>query len=103
MGELDTEGQHVDISKIIEKGAWSNVFQASMLNCTSELCDHDHASTFTSGFVPFEAPLVGAATSGIWTLPPGESGNLAVSISTPSSVTNRVCSAIYISRQLLGH
>jgi len=70
-----------------------------MFNSTLEL--HDHASTFTAGVVPIVAPLVGTAAPGVGTLPPGEFGNLAVSISTPSSVTNRVCSAIWISWQLL--
>jgi hypothetical protein len=45
---------------------------------------HCAPSTF---FTPF------VSTTGIGIGPPGESGNLAVKISTPSAVTRRVCSA----------
>lgn len=44
------------------------------------------------------SPLVPLAAVGIGTGPPGESGNLAVRISTPSSVTSRVCSRKNVSR-----
>ena len=44
---------------------------------------HCAASTFVSPFV---------SVTGIDTGPPGEFGNLAVKISTPSAVTRRVCS-----------
>lgn len=41
---------------------------------------------------PFDSLLVAV---GIGTGPPGESGNLAVSTSTPSSVMSRVCSILH--------
>ena len=48
---------------------------------------HDAVSSF---FAPFTSVVAGTGNE---TGPPGESGSRAVRISTPVSVTKRVCSA----------
>lgn len=76
---------------------WWRHFKYNML----PLClFHPSCAQASAFFSPFDSPLV---ASGIGTGPPGESGSLAVSTSTPSSVTSRVCSALRQYKQLEIH
>jgi hypothetical protein len=66
----------------------------SAIQSFTHLDDNYHQTPFIAFSVP---SVTSKACSGMVTGPPGESGNREVKISTPSSVTSKVCSTNIVS------